>query len=162
MDTQNKSGRDMAIEGFAAGLRGRSEDIRQRTFKELQRYVNTDLQEMNVEEIVSFMDSFSKHILDMISSNDVNDKKGGILAIIILVGVEVGNKSIQCSRFANYLRNQLPHDVELMELTAYAKGRVAVASGQLTASYVEHEVKDAIEWLGNEKNETKRHESVSK
>lgn len=160
-DSSNKSSRDLAIEVFATGLRSGNEDIRRKTVKDLQRYVNVELQEMSVEEISGFMEFFSKHIFEMISSSDVNDKKGGILAIIILVGVEVGNKSIQCSRFANYLRNQLPNDVDLWELTAYAVGRVALASGQLTASYVEYEVKRAIEWLGSERNETKRHGAVS-
>lgn len=157
----SKSAKDMVIEGFITGLKGRSEELRIKTAKDLQRYVTSELQETNVEDIVVFMDTFSKHVFEMINSADVNAKKGGILAIIILVAVDVSNLSTHCSRFANYLRNQPSNDVELMELTAFAVGKVAQASGQLTASYVEYEVKRAIEWLGSDKNETKRHGAVS-
>lgn len=36
---------------------------------------------MSPEELSSFIDEFNRGIFDMVSSNDVNEKKGGILAI---------------------------------------------------------------------------------
>lgn len=36
---------------------------------------------MSPEELTSFLDEFNHIIFEMVSSNDVNEKKGGILAI---------------------------------------------------------------------------------
>ncbi|RWS10462.1 hypothetical protein B4U79_12736 [Dinothrombium tinctorium] len=158
----SKTSKECIIEAFVNGLKSRSDEVRYKTARELQHYVATELPEMSVEDVTLFMDTFNKHIFDMMVTNsDLNDKKGGILAIIILVGVDVGNRSTRCSRFANYLRSTtVPNDTGLMELMAYAVGRVAIASGTLTASYVDYEVKRAIEWLSGDRNESKRHGAV--
>ena len=64
----------------------------------------------------------------MVSSSDVNEKKGGILAIVSLLRVDVGNTNARMSRFANYLRNLLPsQDVVVMELAARAVGQLTLA-----------------------------------
>jgi FKBP12-rapamycin complex-associated protein len=41
----------------------------------------TELREVSVEDWNSFMDEINKHILEMVTSADINEKKGGILAI---------------------------------------------------------------------------------
>ena len=43
--------------------------------------VTTELREVPVEELTAFMDDFNHHIFDMVSSPDVSEKKGAILAI---------------------------------------------------------------------------------
>jgi hypothetical protein len=43
--------------------------------------VTTELREVPVEDLSSFMDEFNHLIFDMISSHDMNDRKGAILAI---------------------------------------------------------------------------------
>lgn len=43
--------------------------------------VRTELREMSPEELATFLDDFNHIIFEMVSSNDVNEKKGGILAI---------------------------------------------------------------------------------
>lgn len=43
--------------------------------------VKTELREMSPEELSSFIEDFHHDIYDMVSSNDLNEKKGGILAI---------------------------------------------------------------------------------
>lgn len=43
--------------------------------------VKTELREVSAEELASFMDEFNHHIFEMVSGSDVNEKKGGILAI---------------------------------------------------------------------------------
>ena len=65
----------------------------------------------------------------MVSSSDVNEKKGGILAIVSLLCVDVGNTNAEMSSFANYLRNLLPsQDVVVMELAARAVGKLTLVS----------------------------------
>lgn len=123
------------------------------------------------------------------SSSDVNEKKGGILAIgtlshdlqphmpavcpaalccwcctyvpVSLIGVEGGNAT-RISRFANYLRNLLPSsDPVVMEMASKAMGHLSMAGDTFTAEYVEFEVKRALEWLGADRNEGRRHAAVS-
>lgn len=78
-----------------------------------------------------------------------------------LIGVEGGNAT-RIGRFANYLRNLLPsNDPVVMEMASKAIGRLAMAGDTFTAEYVEFEVKRALEWLGADRNEGRRHAAVS-
>lgn len=153
--------KETLLEGFIKGLKSKNEDTKYKTARELHHYVSTELQEMSVEEIHEFMEKFNIKVQMMMSNGDINEKKGGILAIIVLIGVDVGNQSTRVSRFANYVRTLAPTDVGLMELVAYAVARIAVASGTPTLTYVDYEVRRAIEWLSGERNEAKRHGAVS-
>ncbi|KAJ8929828.1 hypothetical protein NQ314_017426 [Rhamnusium bicolor] len=146
---------------FVTNLKSRHEYIRHKTVKELSLYVKSELREATPDEINSFLDEFNHHIFEMVSSNDVNEKKGGIFAIICLIGADVGNMTSRISRFANYLRNLLPSsDVAVMELVAKAMGHLAVVSGSKASEYVEFEVKRAFEWLQEDRADGKRHAAV--
>ena len=74
----------------------------------------------------------------------------------------MGNISTRISRFANYLRNLLPsNDVGVMELAAKTMGKLALVYGSSnSAQYVDFEVKRCFEWLGGDRNESKRHAAV--
>ncbi len=69
------------ISHLVSGLKSRHEDVRNRTAQELKKYVTTELREVSVEELSSFLEKFDHHIIELVSSSDVNEKKGGILAI---------------------------------------------------------------------------------
>ncbi|GFS99133.1 hypothetical protein TNCV_822541 [Trichonephila clavipes] len=164
-DDENSTLADMTtslvMQTFVSGLKSKNEDVRFRTTRDLHHYVTTELREMTIEEISGFLDEFNHHIFEMVSSSDVNDKKGGTLAIVCLLGINVGNTATRTSRFVNYLRNLLPSsDTGVMELAAYAIGRLALVSGTYTAEYVEFEAKRAFEWLSGDRHETKRHGAV--
>lgn len=80
---------------------------------------------------------------------------------VSLIGVEGGNAT-RISRFANYLRNLLPSsDPVVMEMGSKAMGHLSMAGDTFTAEYVEFEVKRALEWLGADRNEGRRHAAVS-
>lgn len=49
-----------------------------------------------------------------------------------------------------------------MQMASKAMGRLAHTGGTFTADYVEFEVKRALEWLGGDRNEGRRHAAVSK
>ena len=66
---------------IVAGLKSRHEDVRNRTAQDLKKYVTTELREVSADELTNFMDEFNHHIFEMVSSSDVHEKKGGILAI---------------------------------------------------------------------------------
>ncbi len=66
---------------FVSGLKSRHEETRKKTASDLKRYVTTELREISADDLTSFMDDFNHSIFEMVSSNDVYEKKGGILAI---------------------------------------------------------------------------------
>ncbi|XP_041377661.1 serine/threonine-protein kinase mTOR-like isoform X2 [Gigantopelta aegis] len=146
---------------FIAGLKNKNEEVRGKAATDLHHFVSTELREMPVEEHTAFMDEFNHHIFEMVSSTELNERKGGILAIVSLIGVDVGNTSTRMSRFANYLRNLLPsNDVGVMEMAAKAVGILALSSGTYAAEYVEFEVKRSVECLTGDRNEGRRHAAV--
>ncbi|GBP30110.1 hypothetical protein EVAR_94953_1 [Eumeta japonica] len=141
---------------FVAGLKSRNVDVQIKTARELYHYAKTELREVPQEELTQFLDDFNHHIFEMVSSSDVNEKKGGVLAIVCLIGGDCDTTKTRITRFANYLRNLLPSsDVGVMELAAKTVGRLATVSGVKRAEYVEFEVKRAFEWLSEERNEEK-------
>lgn len=150
-----------ALQQFVANLKSRHEHVRYKAVNDLSLYVKSELREATADEINTFLDEFNHHIFEMVNSNDINEKKGGILAIVCLIGTDVGNMTSRISRFANYLRNLLPsNDVVIMELVAKAMGHLAIVSGSKASEYVEFEVKRAFEWLQEEKADGKRHAAV--
>ncbi|KAG7266549.1 hypothetical protein CRUP_024048, partial [Coryphaenoides rupestris] len=147
------SGTATVLQQFVSGLKSRNEDTRAKSAKDLQHYVTTELREvgniLSQDEATTFYDELNHHIFELVSSSDVNEKKGGILAIG------------KISRFANYLRNLLPSsDPVVMEMASKAMGHLSMAGDTFTAEYVEFEVKRALEWLGADRNEGRRHAAV--
>ena len=82
---------------------------------------------------------------------------------VSLIGVDMGHTTSKVAvRFANILRNLIPSsDVGVMEMTASAMGKLALASSTTTADYVEYEAKRAFEWLSADRHEGRRHAAVS-
>ncbi|KAJ0174518.1 hypothetical protein K1T71_009626 [Dendrolimus kikuchii] len=149
------------VASFVAGLKSRNADVQIKTARELYLYAKTELREVPQEELTQFLDEFNHQIYEMVSSNDVHEKKGGVLAIVCLIGGDCDTTKTRITRFANYLRNLFPSsDVGVMELAAKTVGRLATVSGVKRAEYVEFEVKRAFEWLSEERNEGRRHSAV--
>lgn len=69
---------------FVAGLKSRNVDIQIKTARELYHFAKTELREVPQEELTQFLDEFNHQIFEMVSSNDVHEKKGGVLAIGML------------------------------------------------------------------------------
>lgn len=66
---------------FVQDLKSRNVDIQIKTARELYHYAKTELREVPQEELTQFLDEFNHQIFEMVSSNDVHEKKGGVLAI---------------------------------------------------------------------------------
>ena len=66
---------------FHGGLKSRSDEVRLRTARELQKFVSTELRELPPERYGSTLDEINQVIFSLISSPEVHEKKGGILAI---------------------------------------------------------------------------------
>ena len=69
------------MQQFVSGLKSRNDETRAKAARDLNHYVSTELREVSVDDLTSFMDEFNHQIFEMVSSADVNEKKGGILAI---------------------------------------------------------------------------------
>lgn len=72
---------------FVAGLKSRNVDIQIKTARELYHFAKTELREVPQEELTQFLDEFNHQIFEMVSSNDVHEKKGGVLAIGMLSSI---------------------------------------------------------------------------
>jgi len=147
---------------FIGGLRSSIEEEFYKTAHDLQQYICSEMQTLNSNEITMFMDKLYSKILEYLNNNEAQqDKKGLILAIIILVSVDIGNTKMRCSRFAHLLRTLETSDVETMEFVAYAIGRIALASGSaLTDSYVDYEVTRALEYISENSNDPKTQRGI--
>lgn len=66
---------------FLSGLKSRSDEVRLRTARELQKFVSTELRELPAEGYGSALDEINQVIFSLISSPEVYEKKGGILTI---------------------------------------------------------------------------------
>lgn len=64
---------------FAHGFKSRSSQ--NKTSRDFLLYLKTELREMPPDESQAFIDEFNHRIIEMISSSDVVEKKGGVLAI---------------------------------------------------------------------------------
>lgn len=69
------------VQQFVTGLKSRHRDIQNKAAQDLFLYVKTELREMSQEELGQFFDDFNHHIFGMVMSNDINEQKGGALAI---------------------------------------------------------------------------------
>jgi FKBP12-rapamycin complex-associated protein len=69
------------MQQYVSGLKSRNDEARSKTARDLNHYVTTELREVSMDDLTTFMDEFNHQIFEMVSSSDVNEKKGGILAI---------------------------------------------------------------------------------
>lgn len=103
------------VNKYIDNLRNNNDENIYKTAKDLQDYINNDLHALPNDGIMFFLADISNKIFDLLRTN-VAEKKGLILAIIVLVSIDVGNTNVIQSRFANLLRNIFPNDIETMEL----------------------------------------------
>jgi FKBP12-rapamycin complex-associated protein len=69
------------MQQFIVGLKNRSEDARLKTANDLYHFVTNELRELPNTEMTEFLDQFNHQVFEMVSSSDLNEKKGGILTI---------------------------------------------------------------------------------
>eukprot|EP00117_Sycon_ciliatum_P040328 scpid3818/ scgid5118/ Serine/threonine-protein kinase mTOR; FK506-binding protein 12-rapamycin complex-associated protein 1; FKBP12-rapamycin complex-associated protein; Mammalian target of rapamycin; Mechanistic target of rapamycin; Rapamycin target protein 1 len=150
------------ISQIVAGLKHRSDKVRLKTAQQLRQYVTTELREMSAEDANAFTEELNKNVFVLISSSsEVHEKKGGVLAILALIGLDDVGSNNKFNRFTTYMRSLLPsNDPVVMELAAKVAGRLVSSGGSLAAESVEHEVHRALEWLSGERVEVKRHAAV--
>ena len=116
---------------------------------DLQECVISVSREVPGDALVKFFKDINRRIFELLQSNDVDEKLGGIAALDKLIDFDSGEENaIKVTRFANYIRLGLPGiDHRVTIRAAKALGHLANAAGSLTTEFVEFEMKRALEWL---------------
>ena len=65
----------------ATGLKNRSDEVRLKAARDLQKFVSTELRELPDDRCTPILEEVSQSIFALVSSAEVHEKKGGILAI---------------------------------------------------------------------------------
>lgn len=133
-------------------LKSKSDDERSKAALQLQNYVINEVQGKPMESVKTYIEEINHQIVKLFRTNsETSAKKGGLLAMITLINLDVGDRITQCTKFANIIRDlPVASDVSLMELEAYTIGKIAEVSGSLTTKFMDFEVGKAVEWLRTE------------
>jgi FKBP12-rapamycin complex-associated protein len=106
----------------------------------------------------------NKRIFELVNSDQLLDKIGGVTVIDKLIDTEYDENVHVFTRFANHLRTVLSvgpgTESNVMILASQALGRLAKASDNLTNDSLEFEINRALERLRGERNELRRYGAV--
>lgn len=64
-----------------AGLKSKNEETRMKAANDLHHFVSTELREMPTDVVSNFVEEITLNVFEMVTNGDINEKKGGILAI---------------------------------------------------------------------------------
>ncbi|EDX04859.1 GD23862 [Drosophila simulans] len=150
------------VQQFVNGLKSRNRNVQNKATQDLLFYVKTELREMSQEELAQFFDEFDHHIFTMVNATDINEKKGGALAMKCLINCEgslTARKGI--SPYLNRLRDLLLiNDVSVMEIAARSLVKLANMPTSKGADSFDFDIKKAFEVLRGERQEYRRHSAV--
>ncbi|ALC39457.1 Tor, partial [Drosophila busckii] len=149
------------VQQFVNGLKSRNRNVQNKAAQELFLYVKTEMREMSQEELIQFFDEFDHHIFNMVNAADINEKKGGALAMKCLISGDgmITRKGI--SPYLNRLRDLLLiNDVSVMEIAARSLVKLANMPGSKGADSFDFDIKKAFEMLSGDRQEYRRHAAV--
>ncbi len=66
---------------FFVGLKSRTDEVRLKAARNLQKFVSTELRELPAETYSAVLDEINQNIFALMSSAELHEKKGGVLAI---------------------------------------------------------------------------------
>lgn len=66
---------------FFPGLKSRTDEARLKAARNLQKFVSTELRELPAERYSTVLDEINQNIFALVSSPELHEKKGGVLAI---------------------------------------------------------------------------------
>ncbi|EDW03717.1 serine/threonine-protein kinase Tor [Drosophila grimshawi] len=149
------------VQHFVNGLKSRNRNVQNKAAQDLFLYVKTELREMSQEELMKFFDDFDHHIFNMVNSPDINEKKGGALAMKCLISGDALITRKGISPYLNRLRDLLLiNDVSIMEIAARSLVKLANMPGSKGAESFDFDIKKAFEMLSGDRQEYRRHAAV--
>lgn len=66
---------------YTNALKSKSDEVRLKGARNLQKFVTTELRELPADTYSATLDEINQSIFTMMSSQELHEKKGGILAI---------------------------------------------------------------------------------
>ncbi|XP_030383558.1 serine/threonine-protein kinase Tor [Scaptodrosophila lebanonensis] len=149
------------VQQFVNGLKSRNRNVQNKAAQDLFLFVKTEVREMSQEELVQFFDDFDHHIFNMVNATDINEKKGGALAMKCLISVDALKATKGISPYLNRLRDLLLiNDVSVMEIAARSLVKLANLPGSKGVESFDFDIKHAFEMLSGERQEYRRHAAV--
>ncbi|XP_068151798.1 serine/threonine-protein kinase mTor-like isoform X2 [Drosophila tropicalis] len=149
------------VQQFVSGLKSRNGNIQKKTTHDLLLYCKTELREMSQEELAQFFDEFDHHIFTMVNAADINEKKGGALAMSCLISSDHWTTRNGISPYLNRLRDLLLiNDVSVMEIAARSLVKLANMPGSKGVDSFDFDIKKAFEMLNGDRQEYRRHAAV--
>jgi phosphatidylinositol kinase/protein kinase (PI-3 family) len=148
------------LDRLSGELKDKDDFVRMRAAKDLSQYVATQARELKNELFGEFMSDLNKHISQLVSSSNLNEVIGGIIAINELIDVDFRSHTIALARLADALKVGLnSSDPTVLSLAAQALGRLSRLPITLTSEICVVELKRALESL-KEKQESRRHGAI--
>lgn len=140
------------IKSIINNLKSKCDEERTKATHQLKNYVINEVQGKPIECAKDTIEEINHQIVKLFRANsETCAKKGGLIAMITLINLDVGDRITQCTKFANVIRDlPVANDISLMELEAYTIGKIAEVSGSLTTKFMDFEVGKAVEWLRTE------------
>ncbi|KAK9677349.1 hypothetical protein RND81_11G138000 [Saponaria officinalis] len=131
---------------------------REGTIPMLRRHIEEAAHDLNGEAFSRFMDLLYDKISSLLESGDVAENLGALRAINELIDVSLGESASRVSRFSNYIRAvfELKREREILVLASRVLGHLARCGGAMTADEVEHQIRNALDWLRVERTEHRR------
>ncbi|XP_021776173.1 serine/threonine-protein kinase TOR-like [Chenopodium quinoa] len=121
----------------------------------LRRHIEEAAHDLNGEAFSRFMDQLYDRISSLLESGDVAENLGALRAINELIDLPLGESASRVSKFSNYIRTvfELKREREILVLASRVLGHLARAGGAMTADEVEHQIRNALDWLRGERVE---------
>lgn len=140
------------LKSIINNLKSKCDDERTKATQQLRNYVINEVQGKPIDLAKDVIEEINHQIVKLFRANsETSAKKGGLIAMITLISLDVGDRITQCTKFANVIRDlPVASDISLMELEAYTIGKIAEVSGSLTTKFMDFEVGKAVEWLRTE------------
>jgi len=164
---------DETLTRFFQKLKSRDEDERQKAARNLANYVVVQSRELSNESFSRFMNDVNKAVGELVNSQVVHEKLGGIMAIDALIDVDTEENANQITRIAHSLRVGLAsRDERVLAAASKALGKLArvrsslrhtsrehgqsavsinvqSSMGVMVTDLIEMEIKRALEWLSD-------------
>lgn len=156
----------IALANILNGLKSNKDEERNRNAVELRNYIASIARDLSPEQFNRYNNEINKSIFELLHSNEVSEKLGGIAALNALIDFDSGvgeENATKTARFSNYLGPLiLSNDSRIMRQATKTLGKLATPGGTLTGDFVDFEAKRAIEWLqsDNKQHENRRHAAI--
>ena len=140
-------------------LKSKRADERGRGAIALKKLVETESKlSSSADSFSRFMNVLHRRIRELVNSHSTAERRGGIVAIDVLINISTEDDEVKIITFANLLRKVLQQQIpgnaaaasgqmEVLVEASRALGHLVRTGGTLTADIVDFEVKRALEWL---------------